>query len=257
MSMSERSADDAVAFYDILAAEYDAMTDFEGRFERERSFFSDLVDEYSIGSALDAGCGTGFHAFLLSRLGVRSAAVDSSAKMIESVKRHAHTLNLSVTALRGPLAEIPSLVPGPFDAVFCMGNTLAHLRNNVERIEVFTAFSKVLRPGGVCIVQVLNYLRKPQQPVRSEREAGGKRYIRTHTRSGQNITFTITIEPVNSASGMPSTMAIQLTPVQHQDLCGELTNANFTVAASFGNIFREPYHPETSTDIIVIGRKTA
>lgn len=255
MSTNARSGDDAAAFYDFLAAEYDAMTDFDGRFKRERPFFTDLVTQYAIGSALDAGCGTGFHAFLLSRLAVRSTAVDYSAKLIARVEDHARALNLQVTAIRSSLSEIPVMTPGPFDAVICMGNTLVHLRNDEERSEVIEAFFRVLRPGGICVIQILNYLRDNREPIRSQREVNGKRYVRTHTQQGKNITFTISIEPVNSSAGIPSTHAIQLSPMQDKELCSILTAAGFAVTASFGTISRDIYNPETSPDILVIAQK--
>ena len=51
-------------FYDVLAADYNAMTNFERRLITEQPLYRALVDRYHIHTALDAGCGTGFHSIL-------------------------------------------------------------------------------------------------------------------------------------------------------------------------------------------------
>ncbi|MEK6756297.1 MAG: hypothetical protein AABZ02_09115, partial [Bacteroidota bacterium] len=55
------SMQDVAEFYDALAPDYDTMTGFEKRFVQERPFFRVLIERFGIKSALDAGCGSGFH----------------------------------------------------------------------------------------------------------------------------------------------------------------------------------------------------
>jgi ubiquinone/menaquinone biosynthesis C-methylase UbiE len=52
---------DPKEFYDELAANYDEMTGFDQRFPHECPFFRILIERSHVTSALDAGCGTGFH----------------------------------------------------------------------------------------------------------------------------------------------------------------------------------------------------
>ena len=64
-------------FYEELSAEYDVMTQFEARYEKEKGFFEDLVKEYSLRKVLDAGCGTGFHSLFLAKLGLEVTCTPS------------------------------------------------------------------------------------------------------------------------------------------------------------------------------------
>ena len=124
--------DSVEEFYDRLAPDYDAMTTFEKRFVQEGPFFRLLVQRYHIASALDAGCGTGFHSIVLSSLGVSVTAVDISARMLLELQRHMTGLGRDVRTVQAQFADLPAHITERFDAVFCMGNTLAHLRTREE-----------------------------------------------------------------------------------------------------------------------------
>ena len=91
---------DIPAFYDSLAPDYDDMTGFGKRFVHEKPFFRLLVENHRIGTALDAGCGTGFHSLLLAQLGVRVTAVDVSAEMLDRLERHGREMGLPVNRVR-------------------------------------------------------------------------------------------------------------------------------------------------------------
>ena len=49
-------------------------------------------------------------------------------------------------------AELPARVPGPFDAVLCVGNSLPHLATSDDRRTALAAFAAVLAPGGLLLV---------------------------------------------------------------------------------------------------------
>src|SRR5512135_913220 len=84
-------------FYDALATDYDSMTGFQKRFVQEKPFFRLLVDRHRIRTALDVGCGTGFHSLLLAQLGVEATGIDVSPAMIREAQRHAQELSLTAT----------------------------------------------------------------------------------------------------------------------------------------------------------------
>lgn len=135
-------------FYDWLAPEYDRMTGFEKRFIHEKPFFRLLVERHGIKTAVDAGSGTGFHSLLLAQLGVEVTAVDVSAEMLHTVETHARELNLHVTLLKSSFQGLPLALHSSFDAVFCLGNSLAHLLSKGDLRESLRSFAAVLRPRG-------------------------------------------------------------------------------------------------------------
>jgi glycine/sarcosine N-methyltransferase len=155
--MTEHAAAvDVPEFYDILAPEYDGMTGFESRFVREKPFFNLIVQNQGIATALDAGCGTGFHSLLLARLGVSVTALDVSGEMLGLLERHANEMDLRVRVVRSDFRDLGSAAPGPFDAVFCMGNTLPHLLKEADMQAALAGFAEVLIPGGTLVLQLIN-----------------------------------------------------------------------------------------------------
>jgi glycine/sarcosine N-methyltransferase len=246
---------DIPAFYDWLSHEYDRMTSFEERFARERPSIQALVDVHGIRTALDAGTGTGFHALLLAQLGVRVTAVDISPAMIEELLRHAAGMSIEVTGLVGSFEEIPDLVHSPQDAVFSLGNTLAHSESRQDLLSTLTAFRRVLRPGGVLIAQLLNYRRilSSRESVQIVREAGSTRFVRWYEYAGDRIRFHVTREQIGS--GEPAvTRSVVLRPVTDDELGAVLPEAGFDDVRFAGGITLAPYDPVTSKDCVVTAR---
>ncbi len=242
-------------FYDSLAPDYDLMTSFDARFEKERPWFEAIDSKFAIRSALDAGCGTGFHSLLLSRLGVAVAGVDASPGMIERARENARRLGSTITLHTGGFSEISSLVagdpasPGPFDAVFCLGNSLVHLLTDAELSEALTNFRAVLRPGGVLIVQILNYERilSEKKELLGRREAGGTTFERRYAYHGETVTFTI------SRGGKAE--SVTLRPLTRPMLEAACDAAGFTEIAAFGDLAMGRFDPAGSADLVLTARK--
>ena len=92
------------------------------------------------GSALDAGCGTGFQSALLTELGWDAHGIDVSAGLLAVARRR-----LPGAALA--LASVETL-PYPdarFDAVVCCGSTLSFVDDPARAL---AELGRVLRPGG-------------------------------------------------------------------------------------------------------------
>ena len=246
---------DIPAFYDWLSQEYDRMTSFEERFARERPSIQALVEAHGIRTALDAGTGTGFHALLLAQLGVRVTAVDISPAMIEALTRHAADMGIGVTGLIGSFAEIPDLVHSPQDAVFSLGNTLAHSESRQDLLSTLTAFRRVLRPGGILLAQLLNYRRilSSRESVQMVRETGSMRFVRWYEYVGDRVRFHVTRELIGS-NEPAVTRSVVLRPVTDDELGVILPEAGFEDIRFAGGIAMETYDPLTSKDCVVTAR---
>ncbi|MBP1647144.1 MAG: Methyltransferase protein [Bacteroidetes bacterium] len=244
-------------FYDRLAPEYDVMTAMEKRFVREEPFFRLLVQRYRIGSALDAGCGTGFHSIVLASLGVRVTAVDISGRMLEELARHTAQLGLDIRTVQSQFAGLPARLGERFDAVFCMGNTLAHLLTKQELGATLESFARLLVPGGILFAQVLNYdrilLDRPH--TQSVRETPRGTFIRSYEYLDDTIRFTIRTEPPPGSGGQEQTQSVELRPVRSSELSAMLVRAGFDEVQTFGSIAMEPYDATTSGDLVVLGRQ--
>jgi SAM-dependent methyltransferase len=167
-------------FYDALAPDYDLMTGYEKRFAREKPLFRSLVERFGIRTAIDAGCGSGFHSLLLAQLGVKVTAVDVSAEMLRRLRKHARELGIQIRALQCGFQEMRKSIRDRHDALFCLGNSLAHILRTDGLRATFRSFAGVLRPGGVVLLQLLNYDRilARRDRIQSVKESGGKTFVR-------------------------------------------------------------------------------
>jgi glycine/sarcosine N-methyltransferase len=257
--------DEVRRFYDSLAPDYDLMTSFDARFAKERPWFEAIVSKFAIRSALDAGCGTGFHAILLSQLGVSVTGVDTSSAMVELAARNARRLGVSITTARGSFADIagiariPGIAPSPFDAVFCLGNSLVHLLTDDALDEALRNLSSVLRPGGVLIIQVLNYERilSRREELLGVKEAGGVKFERRYRFSDNSIEFTLS-RAGRDLDGwdVGRKDSVTLRPLTRIALSKRLGRRRFIGYEWYGSLDMDEFIPEISVDMVVIARST-
>jgi len=240
-------------FYDILAQQYDGMTGFEKRFEKETPAFRNLVERYGIRRALDAGSGSGFHSIVLAQLGVDVTALDLSPAMVRVTEKNAKKYNVDIKLFRGAFRETPPEWSGTFDAVFVMGNSLPHLLSRAELMEALRHLLGVLRPQGVLIAQCLNYERilARKDHILNAREVNGVVITREYDYDSDGIRFSIVMQEHGQLGKTEKSETVRLRPVLKDELSGLLSELGARTE-SFGNIFLEPYQPSTSPDLVVV-----
>lgn len=139
-----------------IAPYYDRMTGYGRRLVKEFGVIKRLVDRFKIGRALDAGCGTGVHTIILTKIGVPVIGVDASAEMLAIARTNALKEGVRPEFRQEFFESLPTEWDGGFDAVFCLANSLAGVQN-AERLSLsLQSFYRVLKPGGHVIIQVLN-----------------------------------------------------------------------------------------------------
>ncbi len=244
-------------FYDALAADYDSMTGFEKRFVQERPFFRLLVERYAVKTALDAGCGSGFHSLLLAELGVRVTAVDASAQMIRLTKSHARGRDASIETLVASFEELGDVLKKRFSAVFVMGNSLPHLLKTDNLRRALKNFSDLLEPEGILFTQNLNYDRilAHHDRIQNVKEVGDKTFVRSYEFDQDGILFSIMTRTTSGERSGQKSQTIRLRPLLQNDLVRILTETGFTEVKVFGSISMDPFKPESSKDLVVLARK--
>lgn len=108
--------------------------------------------------AYDAGCATGSTALDLGAAGWTVLGVDLCAPMIDIARQKADRLGLdSVRFECGDMTDSRFVDPDrSWNLVLCLGNTLPHLdADSIARF--FRAVKEGMEPGGLFIVQTLNY----------------------------------------------------------------------------------------------------
>jgi len=141
----------------------DMWSDFVGwdnRRRGENGFLINKLKEHDCKKVLDIALGDGVDTIFLLQQGfeVSSNEVDSAfrQKAIENAKKD----GLSIKPTSADWRELGDVYPeNSFDAVICMGNSLTCLFGEENRLEALEQIRKVLKPGGMLIVDERNFQR--------------------------------------------------------------------------------------------------
>lgn len=148
--------------FDDLADAYDALIDWPKRLANEEPFYRALFQRVGVRRILDAACGTGRHAAMFHAWGQQVEGADLSPGMIARCRRQfgeSDSLGWVVRAFDEPIA-----VAALFDAVLCVGNSLALAPNHDAVAGALRQMLRATRAGGVCVIQVLNLWHLPDGP---------------------------------------------------------------------------------------------
>jgi SAM-dependent methyltransferase len=115
---------------------------------------------------LDCSCGIGTLAIALAKLGYEVSGSDGSPGMIEQADLAAGNAGVNVPLKCCTWEDLPAHVTGPFDLVFCLGNSIGHTRNGEELFRSLRGMRAVLRSGGKLVVQSLNWERLRKEKTR-------------------------------------------------------------------------------------------
>jgi 2-polyprenyl-3-methyl-5-hydroxy-6-metoxy-1,4-benzoquinol methylase len=255
--MTDKKMDGSpVQFYDSLANEYDELTGFAERFDKERSTFQMLVQKYDMKIVLEAGCGTGFHSVLLAQLGLHVTATDISEQMLRQAKRNAQQMGVQIDAVQSSFKGLNESVCKTFDALFCLGNTLPHVLTEEELFQSFKSFYEVLNPGGRVFLQLLNYDRilKKRERILNIKEVNDKIFVRFYDYEKETIKFNILTIQRNEGKIIHSLNSVQLFPWRSSDIVRSLKDAGFHNAELFGTMARNAYDEYSSNDLVVIAQ---
>ena len=256
---------EAREFYDGLGSDYDLMVSWDERLRREEPFFGKVFADHGVRSVLDAACGTGMHAIEFARRGMRTAGADLSTAMIDRARQHARRAGVdvawSVAAFGGLASAFPGDV-GTFDAATCLGNSLPHLVDDDALDAALADMARMLRPGGVLIVQDRNYDRVLAERVRfmpiTTRGAPGDEtlFLRiTDFLGADRLAFTILT--LRNAGGAWSCGA-RTTPlrgIERATLERSLARAGFSSAEFFGSYARAPFNAPGTGDLVAVAVK--
>jgi glycine/sarcosine N-methyltransferase len=255
-------------FYDGLGEDYDRMVSWQGRLEREQAFFKRVFDESAARSVLDAACGTGMHAIAFARGGLSCAAADLSPAMIGRARDNAAAAGVVVDFQVAAFGELARKFAGPFDALTCLGNSLPHLLDDSSLAACLADFARLLRPGGLLVIQNRNYdrvLRERQRfmplSTRSD-EQGETLFLRISDFAGpggpgaadERIDFTIVTLKKRAGSW---TQAVQTTPLRalrRATMQRALGAAGFTSVQLYGSYAMVPADSPDAADLVAVAR---
>lgn len=240
-------------------AEYDALIDWNRRLGRETPFFKRCFARAAARRVLDAACGTGRHAAAFRDWGLSVVGADVSPVMLDFCRaRWGESPQLSWTQHPFDRPHAP-----PFDALVCVGNSLAIAPDDLAVRRSLSAMLASLRPGGVLIIQVLNARRIPEGPVtwdkckRVSTNDFERWLIKGLHRGADRLFVELVSFPCNLDGQPPSTRSATLLALDAELLLDWTHSSGGHDVELFGDYEMNPYDPSTSQDIIIVARNGA
>ncbi|SFM33007.1 glycine/sarcosine N-methyltransferase [Ectothiorhodospira mobilis] len=141
-------------------AEYwDDLVGWETRLEREGAFYNRLLKAHGVKDVIDIASGTGVNAVSLAQAGFNVTAADGSENMLAKAKENAehHGVQFANSRVVDWRVLDDTLGTERFDAAVCLGNSFTHLFDHEDRRTALRAIFRVLRPGGMLVIDQRNY----------------------------------------------------------------------------------------------------
>lgn len=227
---------------------YRLLINAEKRWEFEKDFLLELTANSGAcqGRILDLACGTGFHANHLARQGYSVQAVDMAESMLAVARADApETGNPSFKQ-----GDVCKPVPGEFDLVLLLGNTLCALD---EPQEFFTAAAAELAPEGSLLVQIVDYQSLAGEEYRQVTGRGiiDKRdtvlsKVMVPLDDGMVVAFTVQQE--GEAGWACFSEQSRLYDIADEEIMSMSGNAGFTLQQKYSGMDRSPYRPGEGRD---------
>lgn len=247
----------SAAHFDDLTDVYSAMINWPRRLAADEVLLRSLFDEVAVRRVADVACGTGHHAAMFHGWGLQVEAADISPKMIESARRQFGSpegLTWSVRSFEEPLpAETP------FDAIVCLGNSLALAGDQAVVQRAVQSMVDALRPGGLLVLHVLNAWRLADGPIlwqkclRLSLPQGETLITKGVQRVGDRACGHLIAAPL-AAPDQYRYEWFPFLPLDEQELSDFVRSGGATDIRTFGSQKRAPYDRESSVDLILVAR---
>jgi len=247
-----------MGFYEELAENYDDMTRFDERVQQETAVLKGWVDRYQFRTVVDVACGTGIHAIILAKLGIRTVGADISEAMLEKAKSHTEEFGVQVSWIQSAMEQVRQEVKGEYGAVFCLGNSIPHLLTPEALDAAVGSFSQLLSPGGIVVIQLLNYHRilAEQNRVIGIHRQGATEFIRFYDFHPDMVQFNILSIHWQNGKATHTFNSTPLYPYQKHELEQALSTHRFSEFEHYGDMRFHPFEEQTSPNLVIVGKKT-
>lgn len=240
---------------------YRRLIAWPARIQREAPFLREILASAPTKRILDLGCGTGEHARFLREKGFEVTGVDAS----EAQLAQAREAGPGPEFVKGDLAELATVVSGPFGGAIALGNGLPHMFP-LEMVRFLEDLADLLLPGAPVLFQVLNYDRILDQRITSlplnVREDDAERVVFLRLmdpRPDGTVLFNPTTLRWRPGEDPPVEVVtvknVLLKGWRRAELEAALAAAGFRIEDVLGGMKREGWDAATSSDTVVLARR--
>ena len=241
--------------FNSVAAYYELLSDSRSRQERERPLLERWLHDAPGSRIVDLACGSGFHALLLAECGATVTALDLGADMIA----HAQELR-SHPGITYRVRDMRTVEGGPWDLAICLGNSLSLLGSLDEVGVVMNRVHAALTPGGMFVVQVLNYAavsaQKPRHRIEERRTPDLDLVaVKSLVPHGHRTLLSLTFHLLRGGQYEAVCESAALLNLSEEELVSAAKQAGFETNVLLGDFNAHPYDAEQSTDLICVFQK--
>lgn len=198
---------------------------------------------------LDVACGSGGYSKALSNEGYMVTAIDLDESMVNSLRE----ANSKVDARVMNMIDIETLNK-KYDLIFCIGNSLVHLKDSDEILRFLKACKNCLKDEGRLLIQIINYDRILAKDIKS---------LPTIKNDEHNITFEryySYLPDINMVdfktilkTGQEELENHQLLyPAKSGELKELLNKAGFSNSMYYGSFKKDTYQPMDSYALVIV-----
>ncbi len=251
-----------VPLYDDIGPDYDRFVDWESRLALEMPAVERLLAAAGARRVLDTACGTGRHAIALAQRGYEVVGADLSAAMVAQARANAAAAQVEVPFIQAGLGHLAAGIPGPWDAVLCLGHSLPHLLCAAEVAAALEDMARLLRPGGLLLIQNRNderLLARGQRfmPLSVYRQGDEEwLFLRMLDLDPRRISFHMVTLHRDAQGWHQRVSSTTHRPLPQTELAAALLAAGFADLAFFGSWAMEPFVVDQSGDLVVVARRT-
>ncbi len=252
----------AAHFYDALSVDYDVFVDWPARLAYELPWLEQQLRAAGAHTVLDVACGTGQHVLALAEHGYSVTGVDISPGMIARARELAAEQRVAARFEVVGFGALAESLGGPYDALLCLGNSIPHLTDSTALTAALADFRRVLRAGGLLILQQRNFDRvlarqerymAPQSATRGDEEW---LFVRFYDFSGADLRFNL-LRCYRRGKG-PWDWHAEETPLRawrYAELTSALASAGLRNVTAVGNLAGDPFDMAQSGDLVLLARR--
>lgn len=201
------------------------------------------------GKLLDVGCSDGRVAKGLSDRGYLVDAFDLSEDMVRVAKEVSEEdFNVSIMDMNDVDKYFKS---SNFDGIYCIGNTLVHLRDYSEIEEQLKKFKSLIKENGKLVIQILNYdyiynSNVENLPLINNKKVEFKRF---YILENKRVTFKTKLKIKDTNEDFEAETI--LFPIRKDSLENSLKNAGFNNFSYYGGFDRKEWTSKSMPLIVV------
>jgi SAM-dependent methyltransferase len=138
-------------YFTELAKYYDVTHQWRN-YDMQTSFLHEVIQQYKKDCkyVIDLACGTGEHAYRLSKEGYQITGIDNSEEMLAIASKKSDTPNW----LLGDFLTFESLKH--FDIAYCLGMTVHYIYSPDTLVVFLSRVKDILSPAGIFIIDMIN-----------------------------------------------------------------------------------------------------